>query len=113
MAEASGGQVLLAQRGEADVENAREWGKSEISLGDIRTDVVKLLDRYIQREPGHTPGLLGEICLTACLRLALHPEKVGRLLRRSLHLDSELDGKTIDALLDLALPPSAKSAGDG
>ncbi|MFE4800915.1 hypothetical protein ACFRFL_39455 [Streptomyces sp. NPDC056708] len=33
-------------------------------------------------------------------------------LRRSLHLDSELDGKTIDALLDLALPPSAKSAGD-
>ncbi|MFE7331909.1 hypothetical protein ACFU8W_44925 [Streptomyces sp. NPDC057565] len=95
-----------------DVENAREWGKGEVSLGDIRTDVVKLLDWYIQREPGHTPGLLGEICLTARLRLALPPEKVGRLLRQSLHLDSELDGKTIDALLDLALPPSAKSAGD-
>ncbi|MFE7400641.1 hypothetical protein [Streptomyces sp. NPDC057557] len=95
-----------------DVENAREQGKSEVSLGDIRTDVVKLLDWYIQREPNRIPGLFGEICLTARLRLGLPPEKVGRLLRRSLHLDSELDGKTINALLDLALPPSAKSTED-
>ncbi|MGW1412211.1 hypothetical protein [Streptomyces sp. NPDC002403] len=94
-----------------DVESAREQG-GEVSLGDIRTDVVKLLDWYIQREPNRTPGLFGEICLIARLRLGLPPEKVGRLLRRSFHLDSELDGKTVNALLDLALPPSAKSARD-
>lgn len=95
-----------------DVENAQKRGKAEVSLGYIRTDVVKLLDWYIQRKPDRTPRLFGEICLTARLRLGLPAEKVGRLLRRSLHLDSTLDGKTIDALLDLALPPSAKSTRD-
>ncbi|MFI0742679.1 hypothetical protein ACH4PU_32055 [Streptomyces sp. NPDC021100] len=91
-----------------DVENARKWGKDEPSLGDISTDVVELLVWYIQRKPGHTAGIFGEICLIARTRLALSPEKVGQLLRRSLHLDSKLNGKTINALLDLALPPSAK-----
>lgn len=84
-------------------------GRSEQSLGDIRTDVVKVFDWYIQRKPDHLEGLLGEICLLAHTRLDLAPEAVGRLIRRSLHLDSKLDGKTIDQLLDTALPPSAKS----
>ncbi|MEV6962672.1 hypothetical protein AB0M97_26525 [Streptomyces sp. NPDC051207] len=53
---------------------------------------------------------LCEICLTARLRLGLEPKDVGDLLRRSLHLDSQLDGDTVDALLDLALPPSATGA---
>ncbi|GAA2445251.1 hypothetical protein [Streptomyces macrosporus] len=96
-----------------DVENAREWRKVEPSLGDIRTDVVKLLDWYIQRDPGATSGLFGEICLLARIRFALPLQEVGRLIRRSLHLDSELDGETIDTLLDLTLPPSAKSTQDG
>ncbi|MFD7324299.1 hypothetical protein ACFV9D_24935 [Streptomyces sp. NPDC059875] len=39
----------------------------------------------------------------------MDPETVGRLIRRSLHLDSKLDEETVDALLDTALPPSAKS----
>lgn len=94
------------------VKTTRARGKTEVSLGDIRTDVVKLLVWYIQRKPDRLPGLFGEICLLARLRLGLPPEKVGRLLRRSLHLDSALDGKTVDALLDLALPPSAESAQD-
>lgn len=93
-------------------ENARKWGKDEPSLGDSSTDVAKLVVWYIQRKPGHTAGIFGEICLIARTRLALPPEEVGRLLRRSLHLDSKLDGKTINALLDLALPPSAKRAGE-
>ncbi|MFD9794251.1 hypothetical protein ACFWXK_25245 [Streptomyces sp. NPDC059070] len=95
-----------------DVESARAWGKDVPSLGDIRTDIVKLLDWYIQREPHHAPGLFGEICLIARTRLGLAPEKVGRLIRRSLHLDSELDGETINTLLDMALPPSAQNTGD-
>ncbi|MGW9374135.1 hypothetical protein ACWGVR_29505 [Streptomyces xanthophaeus] len=95
-----------------DVERARKWGKGETSLGDIRTDVVKLLDWYIQRDPEATSGLFGEILLIARTRLDLAPEQVGSLLRRSFHLDSELDGKTIDTLLDMALPPSAKPAKD-
>lgn len=95
-----------------DVENTRGREKTELSLGDIRPDVVKLIDWYIQRDPGATSGLLGEICLLARLRLALPPLKVGRLIRRSLHLDSELDGTTINTLLDLALPPSAKKTAD-
>ncbi|WP_370424238.1 hypothetical protein AB8O64_36395 (plasmid) [Streptomyces sp. QH1-20] len=74
--------------------------------------MVKLLDWHIQRQPGHTAGLLGEICLTARTRLELAPDKVGRLIRRSLHLDSALDGKTINTLLDITLPPSAKNASD-
>ncbi|OKK10604.1 hypothetical protein AMK16_33125 [Streptomyces sp. CB00455] len=95
-----------------DVERARKWNKKEPSLGDIRTDVVKLLDWYIQRNPGATAGLFGEILLIARTRLDLAPEHVGRLLRRSFHLDSELDGKTIDTLLDMTLPPSAKHRDD-
>ncbi|MGW6489651.1 hypothetical protein [Streptomyces sp. NPDC055056] len=79
------------------------------ALGDIRTDVIKLLDWYILREPGGASALFGEICLMARLRLELEPKEVGDLLRRSLHLKSELDSKTVDALLDLTLPPSAKN----
>ncbi len=93
-----------------DVERARKWEKEDPSLGDIRTDVVKLLDWYIQRDPSATPGLFGEILLIARTRLDLAPEQVGSLLRRSFHLDSELDGDTIDTLLDMTLPPSAKRA---
>lgn len=90
-----------------DVDRAGKANKTDISLGDIRTDVVKLLDWYILRAPDRTPALFGEICLLAHVRLGLKPSDVGSLLRRSLHLDSELDGETVDALLDLALPPSA------
>ncbi|MFJ4866617.1 hypothetical protein [Streptomyces sp. NPDC088748] len=95
-----------------DVDRARKWGKEKPSLGDIRTDVVKLLDWYIERKPGHTAGLLGEILLIARTRLDLPPQKVASLLRRSLHLDSAMDGDTVDALLEMALPPSAKSPKD-
>ncbi|MDT0460694.1 hypothetical protein RM550_34065 [Streptomyces sp. DSM 41527] len=91
-----------------DVDRAGKRNRAGVSLGDIRRDVVKLLDWYILREPGRTPVLFGEICLLARLRLGLEPRDVGDLLRRSLHLDSELDGETVDALLDLALPPSAQ-----
>ncbi|MEU4359303.1 hypothetical protein [Streptomyces virginiae] len=90
-----------------DVERARKWGKGEPSLGDIRTDVVKLLDWYIERKPGHAAGLFGEILLIARTRLDL--QKLASLIRRSFHLDSAMDGDTIDALLGMALPPSAKS----
>ncbi|MEU8843815.1 hypothetical protein AB0D97_32625 [Streptomyces roseus] len=92
-----------------DVERAHKWGKGEPSLGDIRTDVVKLLDWYIERKPDHAAGLFGEILLVARTRLDLPPQKVASLLRRSFHLDSAMDGDTIDALLGMALPPSAKS----
>ncbi|WP_405969048.1 hypothetical protein OG496_00540 [Streptomyces sp. NBC_00988] len=95
-----------------DVARAGKTTKIGVSLGDIRQDVVKLLDWYILREPGGTPVLFGEICLIARLRLGLEPRDVGDLLRRSLHLDSQLDGETIDALLVLALPPSATRAED-
>lgn len=91
----------------ADAGRARKAEGTDVSLGDIRTDVVKLLDWYILRAPDRTPALFGEICLLAHVRLGLKPSDVGSLLRRSLHLDSELDGETVDALLDLALPPSA------
>ncbi|WP_053164289.1 hypothetical protein [Streptomyces noursei] len=94
-----------------DVDRAGKPNRAGVSLGDIRTDVVKLLDWYILRKPGRAPALFGEICLIARLRLGLEPRDVGDLLRRSLHLDSELDGDTVDALLDLALPPSAKEPG--
>ncbi|MEV5432708.1 hypothetical protein [Streptomyces sp. NPDC052701] len=96
-----------------DVNRAAKTNKTGVSLGDIRRDVVKLLDWYILREPDGTPTLFGEICLLARVRLGLEPKDVGDLLRRSLHLDSELDGETVDALLDLALPPSALEAEDG
>ncbi len=76
-----------------DVDRAGKGNRAGVSLGDIRTDVVKLLDWYILRGPGRTPVLFGEICLLARLRLGLEPRDVGDLLRRSLHLDSELDGK--------------------
>jgi hypothetical protein len=91
----------------ADVGRAGKKYGTGVPLGDIRTDIVKLLDWYILREPARTPTLFGEICLNARLRLGLEPRAVGDLLRRSLHLDSELDGETVDALLDLSLPPSA------
>ncbi|EFL20021.1 predicted protein [Streptomyces sp. C] len=47
--------------------------------------------------PGRTATSLAGPCTTfSCF------------IRRSLHLDSKLGEKTIDALLDMALPPSAK-----
>ncbi|MFD3544839.1 hypothetical protein ACFWUW_04320 [Streptomyces sp. NPDC058655] len=49
-----------------------------------------------------------QICLDAHTRLNVDPETVGKIIRRSLYLDSKLGRKTIDALLDMALPPSAK-----
>ncbi|MGW9211082.1 hypothetical protein ACWGR4_29395 [Embleya sp. NPDC055664] len=64
---------------------------------------------YVQRKPDHTAGLLSEICLDARTRLDLAPKTVGRFIRRSLHLDSTFGRETIDAHLDMALPPSAKS----
>ncbi|MFE1782426.1 hypothetical protein ACFW9F_07500 [Streptomyces sp. NPDC059506] len=81
-----------------------------VFLGDIMADVVHLIDWYILREPQLAPALFGEICLDARLRFGLDPKDVGDLLRRSLNLDSGLDRQTINALLDLALPPSAQSA---
>ncbi|MFJ6810941.1 hypothetical protein ACIQRK_33930 [Streptomyces anulatus] len=95
-----------------DAGRARKSNKARVSLGDIRKDVVRLIDWYILREPARTPALFGEICLTARLNLGLDPRDVGALLRRSLRLDSQLDGDTVDALLDLALPPSATAATD-
>uniref|UniRef100_UPI003F4948B4 hypothetical protein n=1 Tax=Streptomyces achromogenes TaxID=67255 RepID=UPI003F4948B4 len=83
----------------------------DVILGDIRRDVVRLIDWYILREPQLAPALFGEICLDARLRFGFDPKDVGDLLRRSLHLDSGLDRQTIKALLDLALPPSARSTG--
>jgi hypothetical protein len=80
-----------------------------VLLGDIRSDVVRLIDWYILREPRLAPALFGEICLDARVRFGLDPKDVGDLLRRSLHLDSGLDRQTLNALLDLALPPSAQS----
>ncbi|MFE9404773.1 hypothetical protein ACFYNY_23895 [Streptomyces sp. NPDC006530] len=79
------------------------------SLGDIRADVVHLIHWYIQREPRLAPALFGEICLDARMRFDLDPKDVGKVLRRSLSLDSEIDRRTLKALLDLALPPSAQS----
>ncbi|MFE5841995.1 hypothetical protein ACFQ7N_10150 [Streptomyces niveus] len=90
-----------------DVDRAEKGNRTDVSLGDIKTDVVKLLDWYILREPDQTPSLFGEICLIARTRLGLNPKDIGSLLRRSLHLDSELNDETVNALLDLALPPSA------
>ncbi|MGW0190692.1 hypothetical protein ACWDV7_33845 [Streptomyces sp. NPDC003362] len=95
-----------------DVERAGKKDRTGVSLGDIRRDVVRLSAWYILRQPDRTPVLFGEICLLARVRLGLQPRDVGDLLRRSLHLDSELDGETVDALLDLALPPSARRAED-
>ncbi|MGW5602597.1 hypothetical protein ACWEWL_26395 [Streptomyces rochei] len=80
-----------------------------VFLGDIRRGVVHLIDWYILREPRLAPALFGEICLDARVRFGLDPKDVGALLRRSLHLDSGLDHQTLNALLDLALPPSAQS----
>jgi hypothetical protein len=96
-----------------NVDRASKKNRPSVSLGDIRRDVVKLLDWYILREPDGTPVLFGDICLLARVRLGLEPRDVGDLLRRSLHLDSELDGETVDALLNLALPPSAKEPRTG
>lgn len=81
----------------------------DVFLGDIRSDVVHLIDWYILREPRLVPALFGEICLDARVRFGLDPKDVGDLLRRSLHLDGGLDRQTLNALLYLALPPSAQS----
>ncbi|MFJ2478304.1 hypothetical protein ACIOWI_36060 [Streptomyces sp. NPDC087659] len=84
--------------------------RSGIWLRPLRRDVVKVFDWYVQRKPDHTAGLLSEICLDARTRLDVDPESVGQLFRRSLDRDSALGKETIDALLDAALPPSAKSS---
>ncbi|MEU6867936.1 hypothetical protein ABZ924_32665 [Streptomyces sp. NPDC046876] len=83
-------------------------GRSGMWLGTLRREVVQIFDWYIQRKPDHTANLLSEICLDAHTRLNVDPETVGKIIRRSLHLDSKLGEKTIDVLLDMALPPSAK-----
>ncbi|MEU9031494.1 hypothetical protein AB0D46_29055 [Streptomyces sp. NPDC048383] len=88
--------------------NGVRKGRSGIWLGTLRRDVVQIFDWYVQRKPDHTANLLSEICLDAHTRLNMDPGTVGKIIRRSLHLDSKLDEKTIDALLDMALPPSAK-----
>ncbi|WP_030712122.1 hypothetical protein [Streptomyces sp. NRRL F-2580] len=79
-------------------------------LGPLRPDVVKVFDWYVRRKSDRTAGLLSEICLDAPTRLDVDPETVGQLIPRSLHLDSKLGEETVDALLDMALPPSAKSS---
>ncbi|MFE3931883.1 hypothetical protein [Streptomyces sp. YIM B13508] len=84
--------------------------RNGIWLHPLRRDVVQVFDWYVQRKPDHTAGLLSEICLDARTRLDVDPQTVGQLIRRSLHRDSTLGKETIDALLDAALPPSAKSS---
>ncbi|QEU90134.1 hypothetical protein CP970_03720 [Streptomyces kanamyceticus] len=93
-----------------DVEERGGEGKSRetMMLSDMPTGAVKLLTWYLQRRPGETASILGDVCLRARVSLDLHPAKVGALFRRSLSLDSDLDSATIDALLDMALPPSAR-----
>ncbi|MEU8949643.1 hypothetical protein [Streptomyces sp. NPDC048489] len=84
--------------------------RSGIWFRPLRRDVVKVFDWYVQRKPDRTSGLLSEICLDARTRLDVDPQTVGQLIRRSLHRESTLGKQTIDALLDAALPPSAKSS---
>ncbi|MFF2374948.1 hypothetical protein ACFVUW_11255 [Streptomyces xiamenensis] len=93
-----------------DVEARAGKGKSpnEIILSDMPRAAIELLTWYIKRRPNETAYILGDICLVARSRLGLHPAKIGRLFRRSFSLDSDLDGKTVEALLDMALPPSAR-----
>ncbi|WP_326680935.1 hypothetical protein [Streptomyces sp. NBC_01237] len=93
-----------------DVEDGVGYGKKveDLFLGDLPLSTVKLLSWYIQRQPGSTAGIFGEVCLSARTRLGLRPLQVGRLLRRSLRFDSSLDVEMIDALLAMTLPPSAK-----
>ncbi|MGZ2361703.1 hypothetical protein LRE75_34355 [Streptomyces sp. 372A] len=84
--------------------------KSGIWLRPLRSDIVRIFDWYVQRKPDHTAGLLSGICLEAHTRLDVSPKSVGELFRQSLHRDSTLGRETIDALLDMALPPSARSS---
>jgi len=91
-----------------DIGRRRDESRSESMLSDMPTSAVKLLTWYIRHRPRETAGILGDICLRARVRLDLPPVEVGRLFRRSFTLDSGLDGTTIDALLDMALPPSAQ-----
>ncbi len=84
-----------------------EDGRSGTWLAPLSPDVTQVLDWYIQHKPNSTTGLLGEICLIAQSQLDLHPEIVGNTIRRSLRLHSTLGKDTINALFDLALPPSA------
>ncbi|MGC5041037.1 hypothetical protein ACLQ2C_36480 [Streptomyces sp. DT73] len=82
--------------------------KGVLSASLLRQDVVKIFDWYVQRQPDRTVGLLGEICLDSRLRLDVDPQTVGELIRRSLYDASTLGQDTIDLLLDMTLPPSAK-----
>ncbi len=99
-------EAILSRLAE-DVERRRGEDRKESILSDMPTSAVKLLTWYIQHRPRETANILGEICLKARVRLDLQPAEVGSLFRRSFTLDSGLDGKTIDTLLDMALPPSA------
>lgn len=87
-----------------------EKGRNGMWRGTLGRDVVQVFDWYVQRRPDDTAGILSEICLTARTRLDLDPQTVGSVLRESLRLDSKLGKETINALLDMALPPSAKSS---
>ncbi|MEV7297186.1 hypothetical protein AB0N79_37050 [Streptomyces microflavus] len=84
-------------------------GKEEQSrLAPIRANTMRLLAWYLRHRPRSTAGILGEICLLARVKLDLSPSTVGSVLRRSFHLSSGLDRSVTDALLESALPPSAR-----
>ncbi|MFE2188247.1 hypothetical protein [Streptomyces sp. NPDC059455] len=86
----------------------RRTKTSTDDLTPFPASTVKLLTWYIQHRPSSTASLLGEVCLEARVRLDLDPAQVGATLRQSLHFDSSLDRNTINRLLDMALPPSAR-----
>ncbi|MDX3275545.1 MULTISPECIES: hypothetical protein [Streptomyces] len=90
------------------VSAARGRTAEQTTVSDVSTGAVKLLTWYIQHRPGETAAILGDICLKTRVRLGVHPSKTGEVLRRSFHLDSGLDGRTIDTLLDMALPSAAQ-----
>ncbi|WP_424217757.1 hypothetical protein ACN20G_36980 (plasmid) [Streptomyces sp. BI20] len=84
--------------------------RSNLQFESLRRDVVAVFDWYVQRKPEHTAGLLSEICLEARAQLDLDPVTVGQLIRRSVRFDGTLSPETVDALFDMALPPSARPA---
>jgi hypothetical protein len=89
-----------------DVER-RSGSKDQTTLGDLPAGTVAMLVWYLQHRPEAAAGVFGEICLDARLRFNLSPVQVGKMLRTSFHLDSDLDSSTVRQLMDMALPPSA------
>ncbi|WP_329171281.1 hypothetical protein [Streptomyces sp. NBC_01477] len=77
-------------------------------LGDLPADTVRMLVWYFQHRPEAAAGIFGEICLDARLRFGITPVQVGKMLRVSFHLDSDLDSDAVRQLMDMALPPSAR-----